>query len=527
MGIYLNPGNDSFERALNSRIYVDKSELIACTNDVLGSEQCNLCVSRPRRFGQSMAANMLAAYYSRGCESGELFQSLKVSKNPSYQMHLNQHDVIYMNVQQFLRSAKEPENLVNCMEQKVVDEIREIYGSCFGQEVRSLPDALTAVFSKAIQPTKGFIFIIDEWDCVFREARDHVEAQKAYLNFLRDLLKDRSYVQLAYMTGILPIKKYGTHSALNIFQEYSMTNADVLAEYMGFTESEVKNLCERFEKPFDEVQKWYDGYQLADDLHIYNPKSVIDGMLSRRLKSFWTGTETYEALQIYIDLDYDGLKSEIISMLGGGICKTDVGSFQNDMTTFKSRDDVFTLLVHLGYLGYHEMEQTVFIPNEEVRLEFIRALKNGKRPELVKAILTSDQLLEATLTMDEKKVAALIDEVHSATTTPLMYNDEESLRSVIKLAYYSSKDDYYAIQELPSGVGYADIVFLPRRGSEKPALVVELKWDKKAQGAIAQIKKQKYVQAIENYGGPVILAGICYDKNTKKHECVIETYQKE
>ena len=520
MGIYLNPGNDAFRISVNDDIYVDKSGLISFVNSRINKRKRFICVSRPRRFGKSMAAEMLAAYYSRGCDSHELFRGLEIAQDREYRTHLNQYHVIYLNIQQFIRKVEKPEELSRCVERKVLEELREEFPDGVREDETSLSDALSVIYSKS-SPRQGFVFIVDEWDCIFREAKENVPAQKAYLEFLRDLFKDRIYVTAAYMTGILPIKKYGTHSALNIFDEFSMTNPDVLAPYVGFTEEEVKGLCEEFGKSFDEVKMWYDGY-FGGNLHIYNPKSVVDGMQSLKLKSFWSSTETYEALQVYIVLNMDGLKEAVISMLGGDACPVDVGTFQNDMTTFKGRDDILTLLVHLGYLAYDEDARSVYIPNEEVRAEFFRAVKNGKRVELVKMIEMSDRLLEATLRMDGDEVGRLMEDIHDRIVAPNFYNNEQALRSVIKIAYLSSVDDFISIQELPSGEGYADVVFLPRRGVGKPALVVELKWDQAADGAIKQIRDRRYPEGIKGYGGEILLVGVSYNVKDKRHECRIE-----
>lgn len=226
------------------------------------------------------------------------------------------------------------------------------------------------------QDKNGFIFIIDEWDCIFREEPQNMEGQKIYLDFLRDLLKGRTYVKLAYMTGILPIKKYGTHSALNIFDEFSMTEPKQLAEYVGFTEKEVKNLCSFYQMNFEEARQWYDGYLLGEDTHIYNPKSIVDAMFNQKFTSYWTRTETYEALKVYIDMNFDGLKDSVTAMIGGGKCRVNPEKFQNDMTSLGNRDDVLTLLVHLGYLAYDERSREVFIPNMEIEGEF-RILSGG------------------------------------------------------------------------------------------------------------------------------------------------------
>jgi len=348
MGIYVNPGNTAFRRALNSEIYVDKTELIAVTNDKIDTINCYMCISRPRRFGKSMAADMLVAYYSRGCDSMNLFSGKKIENKYSFKMHLNQHNVIRLDIQQFLFHESHLDIFIEKMQDAVIKELRLEFGDCFEVDEYGLQGVLKQLFA-----SKGlhFIFIIDEWDCVFRLAKDRKEIQKNYLDFLRGLFKGNDYVDLAYMTGILPIKKYGEHSAINIFNEYSMIEPRDLGTYFGFTKEEVWEECQKHGVDYEEMKRWYDGYQL-DTLSVYNPKSVVDALTWKEFQSYWTGTETYEALKIYMDLNYDGLKEAIIKMLGNGRCKMNARRFQNDMTTFKTKDDVLTLLVHLGYLTY-------------------------------------------------------------------------------------------------------------------------------------------------------------------------------
>ena len=525
MGVYLNPGNEAFRQALRSEIYVDKSGLIAYTNQVMETERKNLCVSRPRRFGKSMAANMLCAYYGRGCDSELLFADLQIAGEPSFREHLNRHNVLLLNIQQFIRGAGTPDNFVNYLEHKVLEEVREAYGSLVGETEKHLSAALASVYAKSRDAEEGFLFIIDEWDCVFREMKADENVQRAYLDFLRDLLKDRTYVKLAYMTGILPIKKYGTHSALNIFDEFSMTDPGRLASYVGFTEEEVQGLCEAYHMDFEEAKHWYDGYLFEQDMHIYNPKSIVDAMYNRKFRSYWTRTETYEALRLYMDMNFDGLKDSVIFMVGGGHCRINPEKFQNDMTSFESRDDVLTLLVHLGYLAFDETEREVFIPNMEIAGEFRNAIDGSKGwKQLAEALERSENLLEATLNGEEETVAEAIDAAHMEEVSVLSYHDENSLSCVIALAYFSARKDYLLIREFPSGKGFADIVFLPRKKVSRPALVVELKWNRTAEGAIRQVKDREYVKALEGYTGDILLVGINYDKRRKKHRCTIEKY---
>ncbi len=520
MGIYLNPGNHAFAEAVCSKIYIDKTGLIACTNELIKTKEKYLCISRPRRFGKSMTLEMLAAYYSCGCDSRELFAGFKIAQHKDFEKHLNQYDVIYLNMQQFLIRAKKQE-VTQCLEQAVLEELREAYGDCFSEQVTDLATALEKIFVKT---EKQFIFLIDEWDCVMRERQESEAMQKQYLDFLRDLLKDQPYVALAYVTGILPVKKYGQHSALNMFWEYSMTDQSMLEEYTGFTDREVKALCEQYGMDFAETSSWYDGYTFTEYQHVYNPKSVVEAMRRHRFSNYWTSTETYEALKIYMEMDFDGLRSDIVQMLGGGRVRVNTRSFQNDMRNFHTKDDVLTLLIHLGYLGYDSIEKEAFIPNKEIIEEFENAMSVGGWPNVMNVLKASEKLLQDTLRGDAESVAKELDKAHSEVASILTYNDENSLGCAVGLAYYSARKDYKLIRELPAGKGFADIVFLPLPHTNKPAMVVELKYDRSVSAAIQQIKDRQYTQAFEGYTGEILLVGVNYNKNTpdKPHSCVIE-----
>ena len=524
MGIYLNPGNISFAKTIRSEIYVDKTGLIACTNEYLNTKNQYLCVSRPRRFGKSMTLEMLAAYYSCGCDSRELFAGFKIAQHKDFEKHLNQYDVIYLNMQQFLIEA-DAGNVIKYLEQEVLRELRKVYGQYLDREGIRLAAALREIF---VETGRQFIFLIDEWDCVMRERQESEAMQKQYLDFLRDLLKDQPYVALAYVTGILPVKKYGQHSALNMFWEYSMTNQKMLEKYTGFTEEEVKALCERYDMDFEEISSWYDGYRFKNYKHIYNPKSVVEAMTCRDCSNYWTSTETYEALKIYMEMDFDGLRAEIVQMLGGGRVRVNTRSFQNDMRNFNTKDDVLTLLIHLGYLGYDSNEKEAFIPNKEIIEEFENAMSVGGWPNVMNVLKASEKLLEDTLRGDAESVAKELDKAHSEVASILTYNDENSLGCAIGLAYYSARKDYKLIRELPTGKGFADIAFLPLPHTNKPAMVVELKYDSSVSAAIQQIKDRQYMQALEGYTGEILLVGVNYNKGNpdKPHSCVIERVEK-
>ncbi len=524
MGIYLNPGNNGYQEAIRSKIYVDKTKLIACINERLHTKEKYICISRPRRFGKSMALEMLAAYYSRGCDSKKLFEPYKIAKDQSFLEHLNQYDVIVLNMQQFLIEA-DAGHVTEYLEQEVLRELQKAYGEFLNRERMGLAAALREIF---IETGRRFIFLIDEWDCIMRERQESEAMQKQYLDFLRNLLKDQDFVALAYMTGILPVKKYGQHSALNMFWEYSMTGQDVFEEYTGFTEDEVKSLCSQFGMNYAETGSWYDGYTFTNFQHVYNPKSVVEAMHRRRYSNYWTSTETYEALKIYIDMDFDGLRPDILQMLGGGRVKVSTRSFQNDMYNLKTKDDVLTLLIHLGYLGYNADTQEAFIPNREILGEFENAMSVGGWHRIMHLLQASENLLADTLAGNAESVAEELDKAHSQVASLLTYNNENSLACAIGIAYYSARKDYKLIRELPAGKGFADIAFLPLPHTGKPALLVELKYNKSVRAAIQQIKDRQYTQAFEGYTGRILLVGINYQKDNqnKPHRCIIEKIEK-
>ena len=521
MGIYLNPGNDGFLESVRSRIYVDKTGLAAYTNELINTEEKYVCVSRPRRFGKSMALKMLTAYYSRGCDSKELFKGKILENADSFADHLNKYDVIFLNIQQFLIGSKK-QDMTEYLEQEVLEELLEEYGKYLARQDKGLVDTLKRIYAKT---GKKFIFLIDEWDCVIRERQNDEELQKQYLDFLRGLLKDQPFVALVYMTGILPVKKYGEHSALNMFWEYSMADPEVFEEYTGFTEYEVQKLCEQFDMDFSETSRWYDGYRFRRFHHVYNPRSVVAAMKCHKFSNYWTSTETYEALKVYIDMNFDGLRSDVVKMLGGEPVQVNTLSFQNDMRTFKTGDDVLTLLIHLGYLGYDQEKKEAFIPNREIAGEFENAMSVSGWTEVMRVLNSSEKLLEATLRGDEKSVAEGLDKAHTEVASILTYNDENSLACAISLAYYSARKDYLMIRELPAGYGFADIVFLPLPSAAgKPALIIELKYDHSADTALQQIKDRHYSRSLEDYTGDILLVGVNYDKNSKNklHSCRIE-----
>ena len=528
MGVFVNPGNEAFAVALNSEIYVDKTELLTYTNKVMNTLQGYICNSRPRRFGKSITANMLTAYYSKGCSSREMFSNLGISKAEGFEKHLNQYDVLHWDIQWCMEPAGGPEKIVSYISEQTISELKEYYPHILPEKIRSLPESLSRI--NAATGTK-FIVIIDEWDVLIRDEASDVRTQEEYINFLRAMFKGTEptkYIQLAYLTGILPVKKEKTQSALNNFKDYSMLHAGPIAPYVGFTEAEVQKLCEEYGHEFEEVKRWYDGYQIGT-YHVYNPNAVVNLMLEGEFQSYWSGTASYEAIVPLINMDFDGLRGAVIEMLSGDHVPIDITSFQNDTVSFANKDDVLTYLIHLGYLAYDRTFKTAFIPNEEIRQEMILATKRKKWNELISFQKESEQLLRDTLQMDGDAVAKEIKKIHREYVSVIQYNNENSLSSVLSIAYLSAMQYYFKpIREFPAGRGFADFVFIPKPEFQKfyPALVVELKWNKDVKTALDQIKDRKYPDSVACDAGELLMVGINYNEKTKEHECRIEKYGK-
>lgn len=528
MGRFLNPDNSGFCDVLNSDIYVDKTGLLNYTNDAINTTSKFICNSRPRRFGKSVTADMLTAYYSKGCDSEQLFSGLVIGKNENFKKYLNQYDVIHLDMQWCLMDAGRLEDTVEYLNRHILEELRAAYPLALPDSVRTAYGAMSTIHA---QTGNRFIVIIDEWDVLIRDGAGNQRVQEEYINFLRGMFKGTEptkFISLVYLTGILPIKKLKTQSALNNFTQFTMVSPSRLAPYVGFTEKEVWELCDRYGQNFDEVRRWYDGYRLGD-YHVYNPSAVVNLMLQGDFQSYWSQTGTYESIRPLIDKDFDGLKTAILTMLSGNAVKVKTTSFQNDMVTFKNKDDVITLLIHLGYLAYNQRLQTAYIPNEEIRGEFSDAVAGSKWSEWIRFEEQSRELLSATLDREEKAVAAGIEKIHREYASSVQYNDENSLSSVLTIAYLGAMEYYFKpVRELPAGRGFADFVFIPKPEytADYPALVVELKWNKSAGTALQQIYDKEYPQSLVEYTGNILLVAINYDKKSKTHQCIIEEYQK-
>ena len=528
MGNYVNPGNIAFKR-INGSDYVDKTMLIDLINARIGTDKCLVCVSRPRRFGKSYAAKMLTAYYDASCDSHSLFDDKKIAESPSYEEHLNQYHVINLDITSFISDAAIKRQALVEVPQMIVDTIHDELVTLYPDmpHMKNRNDEITWVVENS---GKQVIFIIDEWDAMIREAKDDPEAQQAYLKLLRGWFKNSNFtpkaIAAAYMTGILPIKKDGSQSAISDFIEFTMIKPGKFSGYVGFTEEEVKQKCQEHGMDFDTMKLWYDGYSFKNIGSVYNPNSVMQAIENEDFDSYWTETSAAEGLMEYISQDYNGLTKTIAELIAGIDVKVNTSGFANDLTTFRGKDDVLTLLIHLGYLAYDAEKKTVHIPNEEIKQEFQKSIREVKHTNTLKRLKESDDLLAHTIQGDEEAVAAQIEKIHSEETSPLHYNKEDSLRSVIKLAYYTYRDHYVQWEELPAGDGYADIVYLPKYDSDYPILLIELKWNKDVKTAIDQIKDRHYPDSFKGYERDILIVGVTYDKDApagkRKHICKIE-----
>ncbi len=532
MGTYINKGNSEFHDIVTHE-YVDKTALIPKINATLNSESRYSCVTRCRRFGKSMAAKMLCAYYDKSCQSRELFAGLAAEKDESFETYLNKYSVIYLDVTSFTARPEYGNDIVRKIQSEISAEIRDAFPDVKYKEDSDLMDTLSAVHNTT---GEKFFFIIDEWDAICREypSRQKMKGDPdtvkptildEYVMLLRRLFKtqdsDRVFAG-AYLTGILPIKKYNTESALNNFREYSMINPGRIAKHLGFTHDEVAVLCNKYDMDVREMERWYDGYRIGGEYHLYNPYSVMRAIEDERFKSYWATTGAYDSVKTYIQMNFDGLKDDIIRMLAGEHIYVTTTAFQNDMHIVNSKDDVLTVLIHLGYLAYDEDASECYIPNKEVADEMGNAVKVTSWKNLVKAIEDSRRLLEATIARNEQAVARGIDQAHDENTSILSYNDENSLACVLSIAYIWAKNEYIIHREYATGKGYADLVMIPRRNVNKPALVIELKYNHSVDTAIDQIKRREYPAKVAEYSGDILLVGISYDRETKTHTCKIE-----
>ena len=545
--MYINKGNNDF-RDIVAHEYVDKSSLIPLINAMLNSENRYSCVTRCRRFGKSMAAKMLCAYYDKSCDSRELFRGLEAERDASFGTFLNKYYVISIDMTDFTTKYRGERNIVKLIQQEIRDEVLEIFPEI---KVKDRDDLMDILYRISDSTGERFFMIIDEWDAILREMGTDEFITTSYVDLLRRLFKgsgSNTVFAGAYLTGILPIKKYNTESALNNFREYTMIRPGKMSEVLGFTHEEVEMLCKKHGMDMNEMENWYDGYRIGKASRMFNPYSVMRAINDEEYGSYWTTTGAYDSVNTYIQMNFDGLKDDIIRMLSGEHVYVNTLKFQNDMRVINGKNDVLTVLIHLGYLAYDGDAQECYIPNKEVADEFLNAVEDTSWERLVEALTASQNLLAATISGNGQAVAKGISQAHDEHTSILSYNDENSLACVLSVAYIWARNEYIIHREYATGKGYADLVMIPRRNVSKPALVIELtneredsgacsryperggsrqsqlKFNHSADTAIDQIKRKEYPAKIADYTGDILLVGINYDKESKQHTCKIEGY---
>ena len=530
LGIYLNPGNENFKKTLSTGRYVDKTKMIADINRFIDTGNDYICLSRPRRFGKTIASEMLSAYYSRGCDSRELFAPYMIAGDPDFDApdgKRNRMNVIKIDMNSEYQSIDDRSRLIKVLTEEIKRELRDEFPTVQIGEDDTLPRSLLRIYG-ALKET--FIIIIDEYDVLVREQADE-QLFAEYLSFLNGLFKSatlRPAISLAYLTGILPVIRDKIQSKLNNFREYTILDAVDLAEYVGFTADEVKELCEKNGADFAECRKWYDGYRQRG-YEIYNPESVIMSIAEGRFASYWGKTSTYEAIAERIRQNFEGTHDAVVRMLAGESIDVNVTRYANSMTEFTSKNDLFTFLIHLGYLAYNEDYKTCRIPNWEVRQEWYNAIEaEPEYKETNKIIEDSKELLDRVIDGDAGAVADALNRTHIHVTSNRSYNNEDALGSAIYLAFIYALNEYTCIREVTSGRGFADVVYIPiHPGNEKrPAMVIELKRNNTAESGLNQIRKKEYFDCLNQYEGNILLIGISYDEKDKTHSCVIERAEK-
>ena len=524
MRIYFNSDNINFRETVRSDIYVDKTMMLSILNKNMDRGNKYICISRPRRFGKTIAGNMICAYYSKGCDSRELFAPFRIASDPSFHEKLNQYNVIYVDLNSEYQMVANKEGLLSALTKEIKAEMQEQFPQIPLSEEDSLAKSILRIYAKT---GETFVIIMDEYDVLIRENVKE-SLLNEYLGFLNSLFKSntlRPAIALAYLTGILPIVRDRVQSKLNNFREYTILDAGELAEFVGFTAEEVEALCSERGLDFEEFRKWYDGYR-QHNIEIYNPESVIRAAENGYFDDYWGRTSTYAVISDQLKRNFEGTRDAVIQMLAGEDVPVNVTSYMNTMDSFYSRNDLFTYLLHLGYLAYNMEEKTCRIPNREIRQEWLNAVEVSESySETNRIIEESRELLKETLAGNDGAVARALDVSHIHVTSNRSYNNEDALQSAIYLAYLYALNKYTVIREMTTGKGFADVVYIPYDKGD-PAMIIELKRNSSTESALQQIKEKRYFDSLSLYKGELLFVGISYDEKEKTHDCKIEWFQK-
>ena len=551
MGNILNPDKEnSFIRLANRKnkyLFVDKTDFIEKTNKRLNEDNRFLAVTRPRRFGKTVTAHMLSAYYSKGYAGQKIFDDLKIFKDENYAEHLNKYNVIYIDVNSIKDKyisyksdkalyIKGIDDIVDFLQYMVIQELKE--NNNYAEQIEKAPlvgkkSLLSALEVVCKYTGEQFIFIMDEWDLIYREFQNENALQEKFIELLRGLFKSddgQACFALAYLTGILPIKKYNSQSALNNFDEFNMLSSGDLAPYFGFTEDEVAEISRTSDCKVShhDLKEWYEGYQI-NGIDIYNPNSVCKAISRNECISYWSGTSSNEEVVNLINMNFDGIKDDIIHLIEGSSIQFSCTTFQNDMVSIKTKDDIFSLLVCLGYLGCVDDGgdyRLAYVPNKEIRTALSSIVKAQPWFNSMPIIERSQSLFDAITTLDNDKTAKIITEIHNSPNVSLLtYNREESMVfCLISGLMWRTEREYECFRELQSGKGSADLIYVPKRNIHLPILLIEFKYGQSADEAMNQIKEKEYFRRYidGDYPNDILLVGINYNPKTKEHQCLIE-----
>lgn len=535
MGNYLNAAAvyDAYLREVNSPYFVDKSLLLEELIPRIETGTNYVCITRPRRFGKSVMANMIASFFSKKCGADSVFQGLKIAGSDLYRKHIGKYDVIFISLNELPRKCRSYEQYIDRIESRLICDLKKEYPDADFREDDAVWDALTSVYNA--YDSRRFIFVLDEWDFIFH--RDFVteKNKKEYIDFLSNLLKGKAYVALAYMTGILPIAKYSSGSELNMFLEYTMAAEELYGDYFGFTDREVDELYERYlakqRHPAvtrEGLRIWYDGYHTKLGERVYNPRSVVASLTNNNLGNYWTSAGPYDEIFYYIEHNIAAVREELAKMVSGIPVLAKVREYAATSMNLTTKDEIFSAMVVYGFLSYEN--GYVSIPNKELMDRFADMLMKepalGYVHQLAKK---SSEMLQATLENDTETMMDILEYAHNTEAPLLRYNDEAELSAVVNLVYLAARDFYRVEREDRAGVGYVDFIFYPETDRNADGIILELKVDHTPEEAIAQIKEKKYALKFEGrlgekstYTGRILGVGIAYHRAAKKHSCKIE-----
>lgn len=521
MAVYLNTDSsyEDFRMLRNDIFFVDKSAIIEKISRQINTKNRFICITKPRRFGKTSVLNMLGAYYGKAVCAKGLFDGLNISKSRYYDQHRNQYNIVKITFSELSGKGKAYSNYIGRFSRIIENDIRQAYPALADMEFDSLPDLLAASGDK-------FIFIIDEWDYIFSHEL-YKENQIDFLEWIRDMLKDRPYVALAYMTGVLPVKQYSTGSALNMFDEYTMLNDAYYDEFFGFTEDETAMLCSKQSGiSMDEISDWYDGYQTDGGGRLYNPRSVVMALNRGKCQSYWTRTGRLDEVLFFLKYNIGEVREDTVKMVNHMPVRIEIlDEYTAGQDSPSNKKEIYAAMIIYGLLSYHD--GVLSIPNRELMLEFQKALEDDDFDYVAELVKNSMHILNATLEQRGDEAASYLHNIHNSEIPVLQYNDENSLACVVTLAYLSARNKYRIEREEKSGKGFADFIFYPRQ-KNLPGMVMELKADDTPQAAVRQIKDKEYCEKLRREKvEKILLVGISYDTKKKEHQCMIEYINEE